>query len=1078
MKRIPLPLLWSFAAMLVALLFTSTAEASHFRFGTISWNVPDPMAAPRTVRFVVQHAWRAGAANAVALNFGDGTSAAATLGTRIGTGTDVGGASYEVYEFTVTRTYATAGTFTAFFDGCCRVSGLANGASASFRIEAVVSLVAGNTGGPATSSTSTIALQAGGARTYVFPASDPDLDPVTCRFGTAAEVGFASPIPAIPAGGATPSVMTVAGGCQVSWNLAMAVAGQRYVLHLILESTRGGVTSKAPLDLIVEIIGTPPPTCAGSATIPAPVGTPIMRTVTGTTGGMAGESLSFSQIGAPSGMTFAPVDGTSRPSPFAVNITWTPGLADQGRTYVVLTNFRDPRNATGSCALSYQVPLCSDFGTACTVGVGACQRMGMRVCSGIGMSTCNVTPGAPSTETCNGIDDDCDGMTDESNAGCMAPTPFCSGARMRCEECRTNADCPETRPVCSGMTGSCTDPDSDGDGIPDRVEVANRTNPMNPDSDMDGVPDGREYGPGPMFTPRDTDMDMVIDALDPDDDGDGVNTRDELGPGGIMSPLNTDAMVPMGEGTSDSIPNYLDPDDDGDGIPTRTEVTAEGMTPPDMDMVAAYLDRDSDGDGVPDAVESGMSPTMPRDSDMDMRPDFLDVDDDGDSVDTADELGASGYTVPRNTDSSPTMDAGTADMIPDWLDPDDDGDGIPTRVEVMLDASMGEDFDGDGEPSHREWDSDGDGLLDRAEGTMDRDGNMRPDFLDPSDDSDGDGVPNSVERGGCGGGVMPGEGDGGGPSADASVEAGMADAGGADAEMTDAGAADASADGGGVRCVGNDRDTDGDGIPDFLDPDDDGDGIPTTVERSLDPSMNDDFDMDGVPSYRDLDSDGDSVPDATERGDDGAMPANTDTVMDGADFLDLDSDNDCVADRDMREAGAARTDRAMPSAMADSNCGGETPVCNTDVGRCVVCTTRAGASVGCGMAAAGTACLITENMGMETRACGCRMDSECAMNQRCDTAMSRCVARPVPDAGAEAGPEAGPEAGVDASDAAIEAGMDAGAPSPAILSGDGACACRVPAAPAQGKNTGAIILSLLGGVTLVTAARRRGRRAA
>jgi hypothetical protein len=1064
MKRPSFTTLWSLAAMLVALLFSPTAEATHFRFGTISWNVPDPMAAPRTVRFVVQHAWRAGAVNDIALNFGDGAVAPAARGMIIGSGTDVGGARYEVYEFSVTRTYATAGTFVAFFSGCCRVSGLANGADNSFRVESVVSLAGGNTGGPATSSTSTIALQAGGPRTYVFPASDPDLDPVTCRFGSAAEVGFTNPIPAVSPGGAVPTVMSVAGGCQVSWDLTRAVAGQRYVLHLILESTRGGQVSKAPLDLIVEIISTPPPTCAGSATIPAPVGTPIMRTVTGTSGGMAGETLAFSQIGAPSGMTFAPVDGTSRPSPFAVNVSWTPGLADQGRTFVVLTNFRDPRNATGSCALSFQVPLCTDFGTACTVGVGACQRMGMRVCSGIGMSTCNATAGTPTTETCNGIDDDCDGMTDESNAGCMAPTPFCSGARMRCEECRTNADCPETRPVCSGMTGSCTDPDTDGDGIPDRVEVANRSNPTNPDSDMDGVPDGREYGPGPMFATRDTDMDGTIDALDPDDDGDGVNTRDELGPGGIMSPLNTDAMVPMGEGTSDSLPNYLDPDDDGDGIPTRTEVTAEGMTSPDMDMVPAYLDRDSDGDGVPDAVEAGMTATMPRDTDMDMRPDFLDVDDDGDTVDTADELGPSGYTVPRNTDSSPPMGAGTADIIPDWLDDDDDGDGIPTRVEVMLDATMGEDFDGDGVPSHREWDSDGDGLLDRAEGTMDRDGNMRPDFLDPSDDSDGDGVPNSVERGGCGGGGMPGEGDAGGPSADAAV----------DASSPDASTGDASADAGMVRCVGNDRDTDGDGIPDFLDPDDDGDGIPTTVERSLDPSMGDDFDMDGVPSYRDLDSDGDGVPDEIERGADGSMPSNTDGVMDGADFLDLDSDNDCVADRDMREAGAARTDRAMPNAMADNNCGGETPVCNTEVGRCVVCTVRDGASAGCAMASGGTACLVTENMGMETRACGCRMDSDCSMSQRCDTAMSRCVARPVPDAGPEAGPEAGP----DASDARADGGMDAGVPAPAILSGDGACACRVPAAPTQGRNTGAAVLSLLGAVTLVTAARRRVRRAA
>jgi hypothetical protein len=452
-----------------------------------------------------------------------------------------------------------------------------------------------------------------------------------------------------------------------------------------------------------------------------------------------------------------------------------------------------------------------------------------------------------------------------------------------------------------------------------------------------------------------------------------------------------------------------------------------------------------------------MMPTMPRDSDMDMRPDFLDVDDDGDTIPTADELGSSGYTIPRNSDASPPMGAGMADMIPDWLDADDDGDGISTRDEATLDTTAGDDFDGDGIPSYLDYDSDGDGLLDGTEGTMDRDGNMRPDFLDPSDDSDGDGVPNSVERGGCGS-MMMGEGDAG--AADAAVD----------------GAAGDAADGGAmVPCVGRDRDTDGDGIPDYLDPDDDGDGIPTSVERSLDPSMGDDLDGDGIPSYRDLDSDGDGVSDVIEHGPDATMPSNSDTAMDGPDFLDLDSDNDCVPDRDMREAGAARTDRTMPSAMADSNCSGATPVCNTDVGACVLCTTRMGSSVGCNMNMSGNACIITDNMGMESRACGCRMDSDCAANQMCNTMTNRCVARSLPDGGADGGDASMSGDGGNVGDGGA---MDGGSVPPGVLSGDGACACRVPAAPTHGENTAAVVLSLLGGVALVTAARRRVRRAA
>jgi cysteine-rich repeat protein len=79
--------------------------------------------------------------------------------------------------------------------------------------------------------------------------------------------------------------------------------------------------------------------------------------------------------------------------------------------------------------------------------------------------------------------------------------------------------------------GTCRAIDTDMDGIPDLVETAIGTNPMNPDSDMDGVPDGSEVGAGPMFATIDTDGDMRHNALDTDDDGDGINTRDELGAG-------------------------------------------------------------------------------------------------------------------------------------------------------------------------------------------------------------------------------------------------------------------------------------------------------------------------------------------------------------------------------------------------------------------------------------------------------------------------------------------------------------------------------------------------------------------
>ena len=58
--------------------------------------------------------------------------------------------------------------------------------------------------------------------------------------------------------------------------------------------------------------------------------------------------------------------------------------------------------------------LAQDIGNPCTVGIGACARTGEWVCTRNGRATaCSADPGAPSTESCNGLDDDCDGKADE-----------------------------------------------------------------------------------------------------------------------------------------------------------------------------------------------------------------------------------------------------------------------------------------------------------------------------------------------------------------------------------------------------------------------------------------------------------------------------------------------------------------------------------------------------------------------------------------------------------------------------------------------------------------------------------------
>src|SRR5579862_8232300 len=104
----------------------------------------------------------------------------------------------------------------------------------------------------------------------------------------------------------------------------------------------------------------------------------------------------------------------------------------------------------------------------------------------------------------------------------------------------------------------------------------------------------------------------------------------------------------------------------------------------------------------------------------------------------------------------------------------------------------------------------------------------------------------------------------------------------------------------GASCLNPPKDTDDDGIPDYMDPDSDNDGIPDIVEGrtcgACFPPV--DSDGDGKPDYVDLDSDSatdSTVPDSAEAGADPVNPV--DTNHDGKpDYMDPDDDGDGIPD--------------------------------------------------------------------------------------------------------------------------------------------------------------------------------------
>ncbi len=136
-----------------------------------------------------------------------------------------------------------------------------------------------------------------------------------------------------------------------------------------------------------------------------------------------------------------------------------------------------------------------------------------------------------------------------------------------------------TRRVTAGaITLKIIDPtaDSDGDSLLDAHEhCLLGTKPNNEDSDGDGLLDGEEVDD--VNSPRNTDGDDEIDALDDDDDNDDISTYTELVDGAMWGQ----------DFDQDDIWNWHDTDSDGDGIPDRDEP------------------GDADGNGVPDYLQFG-----------------------------------------------------------------------------------------------------------------------------------------------------------------------------------------------------------------------------------------------------------------------------------------------------------------------------------------------------------------------------------------------------------------------------------------------------------------------------------------
>ncbi len=254
--------------------------------------------------------------------------------------------------------------------------------------------------------------------------------------------------------------------------------------------------------------------------------------------------------------------------------------------------------------------------------------------------------------------------------------------------------------------------DTDNDGITDLNEIAAL---INKDTDGDSIPDRFD---------ADADNDGVLDIGKLDDDSDGIDDKVDADVNGSQRPdLDGNGIIDtanLTDSDGDGTPDVIDIDSDNDGLPDLDEVGGFAL---DIDGDGRIDGEDRNGNGLIDSIDNALGQLLllPVDTDGDGLPDTLDLDSDGDGLT---DLSEAGLTV---VDPDGDGVVGTGSFA------DNNNNGLGDLADPSVGGKRAEfiDRDFDGIPDTRSLDSDGDGISDLVEAA----GSTVAEAIDP----DGDG---------------------------------------------------------------------------------------------------------------------------------------------------------------------------------------------------------------------------------------------------------------------------------------------------------------------------------------------------